>query len=162
MAICVLSQEYQDELRELRAALLVVDLQNDFLAEGGLYCNENERPSRVRSSLAFDPRDGGGKRKAEGPYDPSRIHFVVENIKLLIKAARSAAVPIAYITAEYGPAYGIMNRRLLKNTRVSAPCRRPLGARVSLTLFATSSIPSPRNTTQLTRSSSANTRMTGF
>src|ERR1039458_9122917 len=123
MAICVLSQEYQDELRELRAALLVVDLQNDFLAEGGLYCNENERPSRVRSSLAFDPRDGGGKRKAEGPYDPSRIHFVVENIKLLIKAARSAAVPIAYITAEYGPAYGIMNRRLLKNTRVSAPCR---------------------------------------
>src|SRR5262245_2486639 len=68
-----------------RAALLVVDVQNDFVHP-----------------------DGWAARHQPG--GPSLRH-VIPPINRLIEAARAAAVPIAYILMEHGPAIDLPNYR---------------------------------------------------
>lgn len=106
------SQESQDESRELKTTLLVVDPQNDFLEERGFY-SKGYKESGTRSGAGFTPLE---EHKTE-------IQSVIDNIVLLIKAARLAPVPIAYITAEYSHAYAIMNPRLLNVPGATVPCR---------------------------------------
>jgi nicotinamidase-related amidase len=99
--------------RVLRAALLVVDLQNDFLAKGGYY-DRGKTASAIRSSGPFEPRDGD-------KLPP--IRPVIDRIRRLIKKARSKKLPIAYIAADYGHAYAIRNRSLQKDPNKEVACR---------------------------------------
>ncbi len=97
------------ENKTMKVALIIVDLQNDFLDEEGFY-GKNKTVSEPLLKHAFAARSAD-------------ITTLIDNILELITAARRSAVPIAYITAEYGHAYAVKNGRLLVNPRATVPCR---------------------------------------
>ena len=97
--------EPQHQAPRGRWALVVVDMQNDFLHSNGYYAR------RAGS------RDGG-----DGLRDAT-VAPVISNVRLAVAAAREAGKPIAFVRAVYDRAFTTIPPSLLRNpNREDHPC----------------------------------------
>ena len=100
----------------MNPALVVVDMQNDFLAKGGYYDRRNlgedatrlEEPSAARAFRAID----------------EEVAEVVKNLSRAVSAARAGSWVIAFLLAVYDPTFKDRPRFLQgENKRAHYPCK---------------------------------------
>lgn len=105
-------------------ALIVVDLQNDFLAKGGYYDRKENRsiaaPKEVERNDLSEP-------SMPQPYELRRgdLGPIIERIVKLITCARELDWVIAFVLAEYGDDFDLKPGFLLKSptSRRDFPCK---------------------------------------
>ena len=105
-------------------ALIVVDLQNDFVAKGGYYDRKEKLGSIVGNAVERDDLAEPSKPRA---YDLRRPELapVIDRISAAIMRARQLGWPIAFVLAEYGPDFDSRPGFLVKSppTRCDYPCK---------------------------------------
>ena len=111
-------------------ALIVVDMQNDFLAAGGYYARRSGLDKKVRqrtltaaqrNHLLSQPRAAsrGGFR-----YRVVSLRTIVANICAIIEQARTQQRPIAYLKAVYSRKFDVQPPFLrLEPDRMHYPCK---------------------------------------
>lgn len=88
-------------------ALIVVDMQNDFLHGAGYYAR----------------RSGGAGQETHGLRSPS-IGPVIQNVRTVVEQARTNRLPIAFLRAVYHRDFGIVPPSLVRNPdRQDYPCK---------------------------------------
>lgn len=105
-------------------ALIVVDLQNDFLVKGGYY----DRRERIASAnpVALERADLAEPSKPQ-PYDLRKRELgpIIDRISKAIVRARQLGWPIAFVLAAYGHGFDSKPGFLVKSpaTRRDFPCK---------------------------------------
>lgn len=105
-------------------ALIVVDLQNDFLVKGGYY----DRKQKIRSAIPTGvDRDELSQPSKPQPYElrNQELGSVIDNVSKAIVRARRLGWPIAFVFAEYGHSFeskpGFLRRS--RTLRDDYPCK---------------------------------------
>lgn len=110
--------------------LVVVDMQNDFLAAGGYYARRRALDEQVaRGETTVEARNHLLSRPSAAPpagftYRSDALPGIVANVVSVIERARAARRPIAYLKAVYGREFGVQPPFLRREPdRAHYPCR---------------------------------------
>jgi nicotinamidase-related amidase len=111
-------------------ALVVVDMQNDFLAAGGYYARKRNLDEQVgRRTMAAEARNRLLRQPGTAPpggfrYRDEALPRVVANIATVIEHARTQQRPIAYLQAVYSRAFEVQPPSLRRDPqREHYPCK---------------------------------------
>ena len=111
-------------------ALIVVDMQNDFLAKEGYYARRIRYERLVRQKRLT--ANEAAIRLAQpipaptGRFEPRAAYLdrIIHNIRHVIVKSQSHLMPIAYVRAVYGHEFSLKPRFLLENPdRRHYPCK---------------------------------------
>jgi len=109
--------------------LVVVDLQNDFLAASGYYARRRELDEQIgRGVMSPDARNRLLSQPSTAPAGPftyrsGALRPIVARIATVIEHARTAQRPIAYLQAVYGRELNVQPPFLLREPhRTHYPC----------------------------------------
>ncbi|HXV83010.1 MAG TPA: isochorismatase family cysteine hydrolase [Candidatus Binatia bacterium] len=111
--------------------LVVVDMQNDFLAAGGYYARRSDLDKQARQrKLTAEKRDHLLSQPSTAPpggfrYRVTSLSPVVANVCKTIEQARMKQRPIAYLKAVYSREFDVQPPFLrLEPARKHSPCKR--------------------------------------
>jgi nicotinamidase-related amidase len=113
-----------------RWALVVVDMQNDFLAAGGYYARRKELDERVNQrTMTAETRSRLLSQPSTAPhgvfsYRVESLPRIVANIAKVIERARTQQRPIAYLQAVYSREIDVQPPSLWQDaSREHYPCK---------------------------------------
>lgn len=111
-------------------ALIVVDMQNDFLAKHGYYARRERYRQRVREGrLNADAMIDQLARPSVAPpggFKPrtASLGLVVRKVRYAISRSKELRMPVAYLRAVYDHKFALRPRFLLENReREDYPCK---------------------------------------
>ncbi len=110
--------------------LIVVDMQNDFLATGGYYARRDDLDKQVGTGkISMDFRNRVMGQPSVAPpatfsYRTTSLALIVANVCSVIKHARMKQGPVAYLQAVYSRQFDVLPPFLTREPlREHHPCR---------------------------------------